>query len=301
MINIYYVGYCHHKNLIGLELMKPYFNIHFIDYKKIPSINKEDSILIISDNINYKSNDIKTIYGPHIDFRVSATGHGNDNKILNMLSEWNVIGAANFNKNPILNENICKTDSGVTYISLPFPVDINKFIPTDKKNTGMLYLKNRSTTMNNLILNWIKEKQLILDIFEYGYYSEESFLKSISKSSYAIWVGRHESQGFAFEETLSCNTPIFVLDVDTLYDEKDGNNNSYWNCETFKNVKATAASYWTNQCGKICKSHNKDEIDNEFNVFFKELHTYEPRKFIVDNLSAEPVSKLWTNTIQKLF
>ena len=46
-------------------------------------------------------------------------------------------------------------------------------------------------------------------------YQESDFADAISKAPYAIWIGRHESQGFAFQETLSSDTPIFVIDVNS--------------------------------------------------------------------------------------
>jgi len=295
-------GLDHHKNRQGLELMKPFLNVVFIDYSQISTIDTTNSLLVVNDiNYDHTSHKIPTIYGPHIVFQTVSLGHGNNGKIINTLSQWLTIGSGILNKNPRHDGNICYTDSGVTYVSLPFPVDVNKFIPAKKDAHCVFYFKRRSPTLKHNILNWIKDKQLKCDFFEYGSYSEDTFLHSISTASYVIWFGCHESQGFALQEILSCNTPIFVLDVDTLRDEKYPNDYSVWYEEPFVSAKATSASSWSDACGKICKSHDIEIINKEFTDFLTNLDKYTPRKFIIENLSPTPVANLWINTFHKLF
>lgn len=133
-------GLSHHKNVKGLELMKPFINIEFIEYDKISVLNKDTSLLIIN-NLNCEFNEYKTIYGPHLELSTATYGHKNNNKILNLLSTWVMLGAANLNTNARQNDNICYTDSGVTYIALPFPVDIQKFTPMTKNDHCVFHIQ----------------------------------------------------------------------------------------------------------------------------------------------------------------
>ena len=43
-------------------------------------------------------------------------------------------------------------------------------------------------------------------------------MAALKQARFCIWIGRHESQGFAFQECLASNVPILVWDVQSMKD-----------------------------------------------------------------------------------
>lgn len=269
-MKIYTEGWLHHKNRIGLDLLKKYIKIDQI-YNKI---EKYDAVFSFN---QIKSFEEKTVYGPHIMFPdIDDNYIFNDLQLFNCLSPW-------------LEKLVSTIKPNLNCISIPFPVDIDKFKPQHKTGLPVIYYKNVDKKKIDVAKNLIGGNY---EFFDYSNkYQEDVFLNAISKAPYAIWVGCHESQGFAFQETLSCNTPIFVLDVNSLRDEV----NSVWTSYVSNNeLTATSASYFDDSCGKIFKTGN---IDEEFNDFIQKLNHYQPRDFIVSHLSAKACYELWTKKI----
>ena len=124
-------------------------------------------------------------------------------------------------------------------------------------------------------------------------YDEKDFLTQLKNSKYGIWLGRHESQGFALEETLSCDVPLLVWNVKLREQE--------WSKRyVYKNVKSsvTTIPYWDKTCGEYF--YNSNELEETFDIFIKNIDTYEPRKFILNNLSQERCSEKWNTFINNL-
>ena len=100
---------------------------------------------------------------------------------------------------------------------------------------------------------------------------ERIFYDAISRAPYCIWIGCYESQGFAFQEILSCNTPIFVINVQSLREEINGNR------------VISCPERW---------KENWDLFINKSNFI--------PRNFIMNTLSPNIYVKNWTEKILSL-
>ena len=53
-------------------------------------------------------------------------------------------------------------------------------------------------------------------MIRYGSYTESYFQEILRTSKYVIWIGCPESQGIAFAEVLSTDTPMLVWDTHSL-------------------------------------------------------------------------------------
>ena len=228
------------------------------------------------------------IYGPsflfHVDRRFDKGNTPTDGNIyFNLLSNWN----------KILCEDI---RPHMKCLALPFAVDVEKFTPKNKTGKPVIYFKYRSQQILEDVINKLGDDFLIFDYHKR--YEEDSFNNAISKAPYCIWIGRHESQGFALQETLSTNTPIFVIDVHSLRDEIIPNQNTVWqNSLPGHPLKATAASYFNEDCGIVSYS---DKWEKDFNLFLNKIESYSPRDFIIKNLSPKACVDLWNNTLKNL-
>ena len=181
--------------------------------------------------------------------------------------------------------------------AVPFGVNTNKFKPdNDRRNNNsvLLYYKNRNPKELNLLETFLKNNNINYRVFSYlKRYSEDDFLAYLKTCKYGIWLGRHESQGFAVQETLSCDVPLLVWDVKLRKQE--------WTMrEAYKNILSpvTAIPYWDKKCGEFF--YNYDELEKTFDIFIKNINTYEPRKFIIENLSQEKCSEKWNQLLSEL-
>ena len=182
--------------------------------------------------------------------------------------------------------------------TIQFSINTDKFKPsipnTEKDDFVMLYYKDRNPEEFKYIITFLNSKKIKYRIFSYTKrYKEEDFINYLKKAKYAIWLGCHESQGFALLETLSSNVPILVWNV-TLRKQQ-------WSYrEHYKNIKSNVTSipYWDSSCGEFF--YNKDEFENKFNLFINNLNKYQPRQFILNNLTYDICEKKWNNLIQDL-
>lgn len=168
--------------------------------------------------------------------------------------------------------------------SLPFGVDTEKFKPTGEEKTDLvfLYFKSRHPDTLTIMKSFLKAVNVNnYIIFNYTTkYKENEYIECLKRCKYGIWVGRHESQGFALEEALSMNVPLLVWNVKSI-NEEDG-------CR-YPDIPATTIPYWDNRCGESFT--NIQELPNTFNVFISKLHTYTPREYILENLTMEICEK----------
>ena len=278
-MNYYFEGNFHHKNQKSIPLMQE--EGMNIDLKFNPEV-KYDWIVSNNELKEFPNHDGGIIYGPSFLFPIfNARGFPLNNSVyFNLLSNWNKILCEEIN--PHMN---C--------LALPFAVDVEKFIPKEKTGKPVIYFKHVDKNILDNVIRCLGDDFLIFD-YHQGY-EEDSFNDAISKAPYCIWVGRHESQGFAFQETLSTNTPIFVIDVKSLRDEIIPNQHTAW--ENFlpgHPLKATAASYFNEDCGMISYL---DKWEKDFNLFLDKIDSYTPREFIINNLSPKSCADLWYNTL----
>ena len=278
-MNFFLEGWLHPKNLIGLELMRKNgleLDFDFNYYKRYDCIINTTKF---KEYLNYKG---KLIYGPHIshpDVNEKFT-QKRHNIYFNCLSQWNVELA-----------KLLIKKEGINFVALPFAVDTDKFYPKVKAGKPVIYLKKVDKNRLNDVISYLKDDFLIFD-YHKGY-QENVFKSSISEAPYCIWIGCHESQGFAFQETLSCNTPIFVINVRSMREES----NSAWvNYMPHLELSATSASYFDDSCGLITYPENWKE-DWEI---FRNMNNFKPREFIINNLSPQACNQIWHDAVDKM-
>jgi hypothetical protein len=279
--------YLHHKNLNFIMKCK---KIKFTTINRVNDIdnynlNEFDAVISPSDPINVsKYPNVKFIFGPH--FSVFPNDKLNiiksPNTIYNSLSEWVVDVWKQY--------EIC---SNLKFVSLPYGVDTDKFINNkhiSERSEVFIYFKHRNPQELNVVEHFLKNKNVSYKIFSYNLrYDENSYLNFLQNAKYGIWVDAHESQGFALQEALSCDVPLLVWDVQSMCQEFNSH---------YPNYKATTTSYWDNSCGE--KFYNSFELEEIYNTFINNIENYNPRKFIVDNLSIEMCENKLIETINNM-
>jgi hypothetical protein len=281
----------HERNVQGLKLMCKSKNIPIYYISSFEeSLNHASPIIIISSNcletfpLNKIPQDKFVIYGPNDFILPPDKPHwiGNIepvNAVYNALCSYNV---TIFNKYfPIK----------VPLIILPFAVDIDTYKPEkqiiDRPREYILYFKQRHPNdkryFENIIEPLLKIRGYRKIEYIYGQYNEEDLTISLQKIQFAIIIGRHESQGFAIQQMMSCDIPLLVWDVTSLFQEY-GTDYFNTNCTTL-DLTFSTVPYWNEICGE--KFTNQEDFIPSLHKFFSKLPTYNPRKFIVDTLSPE--------------
>jgi hypothetical protein len=184
------------------------------------------------------------------------------------------------------------TTNDLKIIPFAFGVDTEKFnviTNSNEKTKVFVYYKHRSPNELHEIQNALNQKSIEYKIFHYGHYNEQEYKSYLHECKYAIWVGAHESQGFALEEALSCNVPLFVWNVSSMNQEYRSSYDNYY---------ATTIPYWDERCGEYF--YNMNEFDDKFNLFLSKLNTYKPREYVVENLSIEVREKALIELIESI-
>jgi hypothetical protein len=298
-----YIGkdtYIHHKNEEGLKL---FFDKGYL--KETKNAEESDIILFTSSSPNNSGsiNDIDIdddkyknkiiILGPHFSVLptryIASLMNKNNNIVYNSLSEWVVDLWEKFlpNKNfPI--------------ITIPYPVNVELFKPSNQnnKNVIIIYIKNRVPSDYEFIIEYVNEtygNNYKIMIFNYrNTYKQDNFIEALSNAYFCIWIGTHESQGFALQETLSMNVPILVFNVHAMSQEQGQENDPSYR------FNATSIPYWSDKCGEYFIT--KEEFYSTLLIFLSKIkdNYYSPRKFILDNLSPDTCFNIfWKPIIDK--
>lgn len=177
-------------------------------------------------------------------------------------------------------------------------IDTEEFVPSaDKKDLILIYWKERFAWELAAVKKELEARHLPYAILHYDEgYEEKGFKGLLKKTRYVVWLGRQESQGIALQEILSSNVPVLVCDVSSVghctvteglnQEEKD-----------FKDT--TAAEYFDERCGvKIKELH---ELGPALGKMEKDLETFQPRRYILENLSVEGQAKKLLGFYEKYF
>lgn len=169
---------------------------------------------------------------------------------------------------------------GIRFETLPFGVDTERFneiVPRENRDRVFIYYKARDPNDLELIRQFVKIYMLDVTVFSYhSKYKESDYIDCLQHAKFGIWIGSHESQGFALEEALSCNVPLLVWNVTSMNQEYRSN---------YDNIMATSIPYWDHRCGEYF--YHAHELQTAFNRFIENLPNYKPRDYILENISIE--------------
>jgi hypothetical protein len=179
----------------------------------------------------------------------------------------------------------------IPFVPCPFPIDTKTFEPkpVEKNIDVLIYFKGRDNKFVDKLQDMLSIYPINIQLIKCGKYEESHYIDLLNRSKLCLWVGRHESQGFAFQECLSMNVPILCYDVQTMYEEYISKGDTQFCCfekhRGEKNLVATSATSWSQKCGE--KTHNINEIPELIIKMLDSLDSYEPREFVLENLSSE--------------
>lgn len=277
----------HHKNVESIHKM---MSINMVEYTFQANLNKlnetYDLVICTTDFFSPDSfpTNCKVIYGPQFfvfpdnrDHPIHAYQYDSSRFFYNTLSNWN--------------STIFKTFAptlSLTVITCPFGIDFESILPVPAlrfRSKILIYFKNRNPIHLSIIANFLKSKDIAYEIFCYGSYSDSEFKKKLRETLFVIWIGSHESQGFAFQETQASNVPILLWNVQSMYDEFNG----YCIYQHYKSssnlLLATTANCWSDECG--IQFYHEHEISTAFDLMNTKLESFTPRSYVESRISLK--------------
>lgn len=275
--------WCHPKNLESIRKMLTHNRIEFVEAGDTSRLDETfDYALCLNTYVPPRSfpRNCKVIYGPHLfvfpDDRSQAIWkQEHDHRfVYNSLSEWIVN----------IHQRMCRS---IKFVSRPFGVDTASIpIANTHRSRVMVYCKHRNPALYKHVFDTLSSKNVKYDTVTYGSYTDANFKNALMDTKFVIWVGSHESQGFAFQETLAMNVPILVWDVRTMCDEIGSDGRPAYSDAT---LHATTCSYWSDECG--IKFYDAAGFSGQFDEMASRYTEFKPREFVERELSLDAAFK----------
>jgi hypothetical protein len=281
-------GFIHEKNLLGFRAMCDYAKAELVETTQFEFLEEPWDLVWIPIGFVHPGRFVaarRIILGPHnfvFPERYWVGANLKDERAAyNCLSPWNRDVYAKFGG-----------VGGLDLVCLPYPVDTRRFTPMpNKKYDCFLYVKLRKTEDVKYAMRTLDQLGLTYKIIHYKSYKEEEYMDLLDTCTFGVWVGRHESQGFALQEALSCDVPLVVWDVDCMGEEWQAGDKQVYNGDQAE-LKATAAPFWDARCGLLVQ---RDSLKEGVRFMKKNWPVYRPRQFVLENLGVEACARRWFN------
>lgn len=287
------VGYSHPRNS---EFMRRACHKFNIEYQEVggPGFPDNSYDIIWSPSI-WINPDLyptsKFIFGPqfwvlpdpnHPFFTQSKPEHAS-RCIFTCLSDWIV---------DVFGEICDISKSNIPFLPLPFGLDIQAPPTKNIEYDCILYFKDRHPSLLDFTKSVLDTASLKYKIFKYGSYDLNDYIHTLNKTNFVIWLGRHESQGFGFQECLATGTPIFLYDVKSMKEEYT---NHYIYAHHKEALLATVASSWDSRCG--IKVYSNQEFLDKLPEFISKLDSFRPSEYVQETLSDEVCFKRFLDAL----
>lgn len=185
----------------------------------------------------------------------------------------------------------------------PVGIDTEKWKPAKSGSENydfLIYDKirwehdNFENTLIKPIANTLEKHDLSYLTIQYGHYDHNELAIKLSLCKAVIFLCEHETQGLAYQQILSTNRPILAFD-----------RGGYWSDPFYfpNKVKFSPVSsvpYWDARCG--IKFRSIEEFESRLEEFKIALHKgeFEPRIFIIENLTLEICAQKYYNIYTSL-
>ena len=277
----------HHKNIESIRNMTRYNGAVLVEGQNLGDVDDSFDYVMCNDRYvppeAFPSKTCKIIYGPQflgvppVPPNHPVWSHKpNPRTVSNALSPW-------------VRDLFKRLIPVIPHEDRPFGIDMsaNTQVGPNRSNI-VVYYKNRRQDQVQYVINELSKRNITPNVFSYGSYQDHDFKNTLENTKFVIWVGCHESQGFAFQETLAKNVPVLVWEVRSMCDEFNRGNQVY-----FDNTwVANTASSWSEECG--LRFWDQHEFSAKLDYMIEHYSEFTPRAFIERELSLGP-------TFRKMF
>jgi len=190
-------------------------------------------------------------------------------------------------------------------ISWPVGIDTEKWSPSLKLKSQLIdflvYDKIRwqhddyEQKLLIPILSYLEDKNYSYEIIKYGNYRSEDLVAKIGISKSVIFLCEHETQGLAYQQILSTDTPIFAWDRGGYWQDPD-----HFPHQVKFDEDVSSVPYWDERCGM--KFRDLSEFKTLITKFVEEQKSmnFSPRKYILENLTLEKCAQRYCEIVSSL-
>lgn len=198
---------------------------------------------------------------------------------------------------------MCEADWGEIVYVCPVGIDTETWHPAaagSKDIDVLLYDKirwERDRVQRELIepiVTRLAAKNLRVAIIRYGFYREEEFRRLLARSKAMVFLCEHETQGIAYQQSLSCGVPILAWD-----------RGGYWQDPAYYPHKVqyfpvSSVPYWDDRCG--VKFKDADELPVKLDSFLERIaaNDFAPRDYILENLTLEACARRYVGHVEEV-
>jgi len=186
----------------------------------------------------------------------------------------------------------------------PVGIDTDKWNPSIKKQRQYDFLiydkirwehKKIETSLIKPIIQTLENLNYSYTILEYGSYHPNELIEKLAISSSAIFLCEHETQGQAYQQILSTDTPILAWDRAGFWEDP------YYYPNKIKYQPVSSVPYWDKNCGEKFKSMS--DFHEVLETFTKKLKNreFEPRAYILSNLTLEICAQKYVEIYKSLY
>ena len=189
---------------------------------------------------------------------------------------------------------------GDNVLKWPAGIDAEKWSPGNKtvKYDFLIYDKILFDYegFNNEVFKPLKEKLkkagLSFQSISYGNYTHDILKDKLLESRAVIFLCRSETQGFAYQQILSTNTPILAWDEGGYWKDPD------YYPHRVKYEPVSSVPYWDERCGIKFTSIN--DFEENLKAFMEKIHDFRPRAYILENLTLEKCAQKYLDIFQEV-
>ena len=182
---------------------------------------------------------------------------------------------------------MCAPFYGKKVIAWPAGIDTDYWKPDfgTKEFDFLIYDKVRwdyqgqKTALIDPLINILVDQQLSWQIIKYGYYDHAELVKKLKNSKAVIFLCEHETQGSAYQQILSTNTPILAWDRGGFWQDP------HYYPERVKYSPVSSVPYWDDRCG--VKFSGIIDFKFKLQEFLDKMDEFKPRAYILENLTLE--------------
>jgi hypothetical protein len=285
-MKFFIIGPAHHKNQESIRSTLQCVGVEFKETNNsLDGLDESYDVVICFSHFfppEAFPKNVKVLYGPHLFVLPENPHHPMHSYIyeegrffFNVLSPWVKACYEEYYPPPM------------KMITAPFGINTEAIAPVgtvESRSRILVYFKGTHRERYNCVINHFQGLGIPYNVFEYGRYKEDEYKQSLKNTKFVVWIGIHESQGFALQECLASNVPILLWDAQTMYDEVSNGRVIYeQHMQSGKKLMATSAPYWSDECG--IRIREKDEFVAAFRHMGEMLSTFQPRAFIERELS----------------
>jgi hypothetical protein len=158
----------------------------------------------------------------------------------------------------------------------PAGVDTDYWQPVLRKADRLkilIYLKPDSGPVNpDIIITTLKQTGYQVEIIKYGSYTHAEYLQALQHAKLMVGFSQSESQGIAWAEAWSADVPTLIVRNDI-------------NTHRHKTYRSSTAPYLSSQTGMFF--NDLSDFEGVFNYWKMNQDKFNPRQYVIDNLSDE--------------